>query len=156
MEHPDCAEVSGVVRANLMFASYLVTPTPSGNCDVQFTLYVDLKGSIPAWIVARVATDQPLSLAGLRDLIVRNEDAGEAVRSDPLLVKVQTLHEELKILIFFFFFFLQRLDLIESKLQKALLRLLFQFRSVVTRMAARHLLMRPSLMGHIHRWSPCL
>jgi hypothetical protein len=88
VEHPDCPEVSGVVRANLLFACFLVTSNAStGNCDVQYTLYVDLKGSIPAWIVARVATDQPLSLAGLRDFIIKHEDTGEPVRADPLMVR---------------------------------------------------------------------
>jgi len=44
------------------------------------------KGSIPAWIVARVATEQPLSIAGLRDYVVKQDEAGEAVRADPLAV----------------------------------------------------------------------
>lgn len=88
VEHPDCPETSGVVRANLLFACFLVTPNAvTGNCDVQYTLYVDLKGSIPAWIVARVATDQPLSLAGLREYIMKNEEAGEALRVDPMAVR---------------------------------------------------------------------
>lgn len=44
VEHPDCPEVSGVVRGQLLLASFLITPNPAtGNCDVQYTLHVDLK-----------------------------------------------------------------------------------------------------------------
>jgi hypothetical protein len=79
-------KVSGVVRGNLLLAAFLVTPSAGGtSCQVSYSLCVDLRGSIPAWIVARVASEQPLVLAGIRDAIVRNAEAGEAVHSDPLL-----------------------------------------------------------------------
>ena len=92
VEHGDCPEVSGVVRGAVLFASMLVTPSPADphqKCDVTYTVQVDLRGSIPAWIVARVASEQPQVLAALRDLIARSDEPEDALRTDPLAARFE-------------------------------------------------------------------
>ena len=87
VEHPDCPEVGGVVRARLLFGSTLATPTGPNTCDVTYSLCIDLRGSIPGWIVARVSTESPAVLATIRDLILRRD---ENIDGDPLEARFES------------------------------------------------------------------
>ena len=86
VEHGHCPEVSGVVRGEIIFGSFVASPNKSNpkHCDCTFTVQVDLKGNIPAWIVARVATDQPMVLATFHENIVSAKEQDSLESGDKL------------------------------------------------------------------------
>jgi hypothetical protein len=71
VEHKDCPEVKGFVRAESKQSGWVFRAVPEqpGVTAVTSVTCVDPKGWIPAAVVNSVATKNPLSLARLRDVI---------------------------------------------------------------------------------------
>ncbi|WP_257267192.1 START domain-containing protein [Endozoicomonas sp. ONNA2] len=51
VDHPDCPEREGFVRARSILTGYYLTPTPSGGAKLIFISHTDPKGSLPAWLI---------------------------------------------------------------------------------------------------------
>ncbi|CAN0048837.1 unnamed protein product, partial [Ectocarpus fasciculatus] len=63
---PDlCPEESGMVRANLILAGYVMRPVVGGT-NIFIVVQTDLGGSLPASIANMAAQDQPMALVKLR------------------------------------------------------------------------------------------
>ena len=58
------------VRADTMMGGWLFEPLKNGkHCRVSFIICLDLKGSIPGWIIKEVTKTQPLAIARLGQMI---------------------------------------------------------------------------------------
>ena len=51
VDHADCPEREGFVRARSVLTGYYMIPTPSGGTKLIFISHSDPKGSIPSWLV---------------------------------------------------------------------------------------------------------
>jgi hypothetical protein len=77
---PDCPEVSGLVRADLIIGGYLLIPVrdESGNIvatEATYCVSTDAKGNIPGWILTMKSKEQPQGLTKLNGLIAEEADA---------------------------------------------------------------------------------
>ena len=69
-----CPVVSGLVRAELIIAGYVLTPikneeTKNMTTRVTYVVKTDIKGSIPQWIVKIKSKEQPAQLLTLRKML---------------------------------------------------------------------------------------
>lgn len=67
--HPNCPDVSGNVRGEVIIGGYYIKPVEvngSEECDVSYLCCTDLKGSLPASVVNMVATKQPMIVSVVR------------------------------------------------------------------------------------------
>jgi len=52
------------------FAAYVCVPVNDSEVDVTYLVSLDPKGSLPTWMVNRVAVDQPLNVAHIRSFLL--------------------------------------------------------------------------------------
>jgi hypothetical protein len=71
--HPDCPPDKGYVRGEIDIGGYVLTPV-DGNTRTQITSVtkLDLKGSIPGFVMAKVMQEQPLTIDKMRTVIMKN------------------------------------------------------------------------------------
>jgi len=73
-EHPslpvNCE--SGFVRGE-SFAAYVCVPVSESEIDVTYLVSLDPKGSLPTWMVNKVAIDQPLNVAHIRRYLLGHQ-----------------------------------------------------------------------------------
>lgn len=66
VEHPSCPPRSGFVRAEAVVGGCLITPVDGINrCKIDNVTFADPKGNLPAFVVNKVAVEQPLSVANV-------------------------------------------------------------------------------------------
>lgn len=62
VERRDVPPISGVVRAEIMMAGYLVRPSADGHTELTMFSHIDLKGNIPACVINQLGTTAPAKL----------------------------------------------------------------------------------------------
>ena len=65
------APPSGYVRASLSCGGYDCTPRPDGGCDLTYVNILDPNGHIPTWVVNRLVPDRALTVARLRNCLIK-------------------------------------------------------------------------------------
>jgi hypothetical protein len=68
---PRCAEKAPYVRGECVIAGFVIRPADGEGdraCVVDYISHADLKGSVPAFILEKVATNQPMNVATLREV----------------------------------------------------------------------------------------
>mmetsp|Transcript_3015 Transcript_3015/g.4084 ORF Transcript_3015/g.4084 Transcript_3015/m.4084 type:complete len:554 (+) Transcript_3015:1-1662(+) len=74
VEHPKCPENKSYVRGDIIVGGYIITPSADKlSATVIYLQCVDLKGSVPARIVALAATKMPMVLDGIRRVLARTD-----------------------------------------------------------------------------------
>ena len=70
-EHHACPAKRGLVRGRCELGGWLLEPigTNKDQTRVSYIVVLDLKGSIPKWVLKMVITSQPLAVARLRTLV---------------------------------------------------------------------------------------
>ena len=68
---PQVPEEKGHVRAHLMVGGYVILECPDNPnvSDVTYSTKVDLKGSVPSFVVNKVTSNQPLCVHNLRTIV---------------------------------------------------------------------------------------
>ncbi len=87
VQHPDCPEVDGVVRANVMLGGIVLKPLPESNYEhshITYLMFVDVGGEIPTFVLNKIANDQPMCVAGLREVAERLPNRHALVRRPPV------------------------------------------------------------------------
>ena len=65
IEHPDCPETK-CVRAQLHLACHYISPIAPGVSKLVYVIYLDVKGSIPKFVINSVQSDQAMFVEHLR------------------------------------------------------------------------------------------
>ncbi|KAG5175365.1 hypothetical protein JKP88DRAFT_172390 [Tribonema minus] len=59
VDHPDCPEVKGFVRGQLMMCGFLMVPAAPRGCTLTMVVHTELGGNLPPAIVNKVSTGAP-------------------------------------------------------------------------------------------------
>eukprot|EP00049_Salpingoeca_infusionum_P025915 m.22581 g.22581 ORF g.22581 m.22581 type:complete len:1649 (+) comp8401_c0_seq2:477-5423(+) len=76
VDHPNCSQAPKAVRGYASIGGVLIKPDPNDmhTCQLVYMMGVDPKGNIPKFVVNTVATSQPLSAAGIREVVMERPD----------------------------------------------------------------------------------
>eukprot|EP01119_Soliformovum_irregulare_P022692 TRINITY_DN7819_c0_g1_i6.p1 TRINITY_DN7819_c0_g1~~TRINITY_DN7819_c0_g1_i6.p1 ORF type:complete len:696 (-),score=120.46 TRINITY_DN7819_c0_g1_i6:1265-3352(-) len=72
VECPECPEVKGYVRGEILVGGFLLTPQPQGT-HLIFLTQVDLKGNLPTSVVNVATQKQPLCIDGIRQVLQKQD-----------------------------------------------------------------------------------
>ncbi|KJE94292.1 hypothetical protein CAOG_004959 [Capsaspora owczarzaki ATCC 30864] len=93
--HPNCPERKGFVRADAQVTGWVFRPIP-GEPMASMVTYItqaDLKGNIPAMLVSKVTTDQPLCIDLLRNVIKGVKDHASYIHVPPAPASAESAKE---------------------------------------------------------------
>jgi len=81
--HKDAPDVSGIVRADLMYGGweFISSSSSSSSCKATYITAMNPKGTLPTWLVNQVANDTPMCLAAIRDFIKAHPDKVEVLKN---------------------------------------------------------------------------
>ena len=68
VEHPECPETK-CVRAQLHLACHYITPSGPNTSKLTYLIYLDVRGSIPKFVINSVQGDQALFVENLRNFL---------------------------------------------------------------------------------------